>query len=284
MSNALYAPLIERELDAIPAATHAFADAHSDDELWLALARFAVLAYAPSQHAKRALLACRAAHEIRDETGERWRELLIACAVYVAESRQPWSEPPMLDPPKVDDTQPRTLDELRAAMTEHDRLRGERWLAARLHDPKLADELRALARGDALLVVDGVLALLPLLGEKGRYALLRVAVWELVANEADDDDAPQDSLDACIARAVREHGSIASVQPVLISIARGRANAPLAPPSRTFAPYRLARDYAQTLLAHAAARRLDAQSADAFLAAVHDNLAHGESYADFSFA
>ncbi|MBV8516222.1 MAG: hypothetical protein JO197_02365 [Acidobacteria bacterium] len=283
MSNALYAPLIERELDAIPAAAHAFADAHSDDELWLAIARFAVLAYAPSQHAKRALLACRAAHEIRDETGERWRELLIACAVYVAESRQPWSEPPILEPPHVDNAQPQTLDELRAAMTERDRLRGERWLAARLHDPMLTNELRALARGDALLVVDGVLALLPLLGEKGRYALLRVAVWELVANESDGDDA-RESLDACIARAVAEHGSIASVQPVLVAIARERAIAPLAPPSRTFAPYPLARDYAQTLLAHAAARRLDAQSADAFLTAVHDNLAHGESYADFSFA
>jgi hypothetical protein len=283
MSSELYEPLIERELDAIPAAAHAFADAHSDDDLWLAITRFAVLAYAPSQHAKRALLACRAAREIRDETGGRWRELLIACARYAAESRQPWSEPPMLEPPHVDSGHPRTLDELRAAMASHDRLRGERWLAARSDDASLADELRAIANGDALLVTDAVLALIPALGEKGRYALLRIAIWELVANN-DEENAADDSLDALIARAVREHGSIASVQSVLVHVARTLANAPLAPPTRTFEPYPLGRDYAQTLLAHAAARKLPASSADAFLAAVHDNLAHGESYADFSFA
>ena len=67
----LYEPLIERELDAIPAAAHAFAAEHSEDELWIAVTRFAVLAYAPSQHAKRAVMACRAAHEVRDELGER---------------------------------------------------------------------------------------------------------------------------------------------------------------------------------------------------------------------
>ena len=309
MPAALYGPLIERELDAIPAAAHAYADAHSDDELWLAIARFAVLAYAPSQHAKRALLACRAAREIRDELGGRWRELLIACARYAAESRQPWSESPILEPPHVDDAQPRSLDELRAAMRAHDRLRGERWLAARLRDASgddasLDDELRAIARGDALLVTDAALALIPALGEKGRYALLRVAVWELVANDADadaddddhDDDHAREPLDALVARVVSERGSIASVRSVLVCVARTLADAPGAspsrtqppsrtlPPSRTFAPYPLARDYAQTLLAHAAARKLPAQSADAFLAAVHDNLANGESYADFSFA
>jgi hypothetical protein len=44
----------------------------------------------------------------------------------------------------------------------------------------------------------------------------------------------------------------------------------------------LARDYAQTLIAHATP--IPANLRDDFLAAVHHNLAHGESFADWSFA
>jgi hypothetical protein len=98
-TSALYEPLIERDLAAIPAAARAFADAHSPDDLWIAVTRFAVLAYVPSQHAKRAVMACRAAHDLREELGERWIDMIIECARYAAESRPPWSEPPILDPP-----------------------------------------------------------------------------------------------------------------------------------------------------------------------------------------
>jgi hypothetical protein len=48
-------------------------------------------------------------------------------------------------------------------------------------------------------------------------------------------------------------------------------------------PYRLARDYAQTLIAHSVARTLPSR-ADQFLRAVHHNLEHGESFAEWSFA
>src|SRR5947208_991841 len=51
---ALYERLIERDLDAIPAAVRTFRESHSSDDLFLAVARFAILAYAPSQHAKHA--------------------------------------------------------------------------------------------------------------------------------------------------------------------------------------------------------------------------------------
>src|SRR5688572_14827187 len=89
-TSALYEPLIERELAAIPAAARAFAAEHSADDLWIAVTRFAVLAYAPSQHAKRAVMACRAAHDLRDALGDRWLDMIIECARYAAESRQPW--------------------------------------------------------------------------------------------------------------------------------------------------------------------------------------------------
>ena len=274
-----YEPLIARDLAAIPAAAHAFLESHSEEELWISVTRFAVLAYAPSQHAKRAVLACRAAYDAREELGDQWREMIIACARYTAESRQPWSEPPILEPPEPTRGD---LDELREAIREGDRLRAEGWLAARLDDAEVA--LREICTGDALLMLDTATALLPLLGDKGRYALLRMPVWELVANPpTPDDDVPLDTL---IARVVESNGSIECVQAVFVALARGAGASPAvqAASSPPLSPYPLARDYAQTLIAHSYSRRLQQEHAEALLHAVHDNLEHGESYADWSFA
>jgi hypothetical protein len=308
-TSALYEPLIERELAAIPAAARAFAAASSADELWIAVTRFAVLAYAPSQHAKRAVMACRAAHDVRDELGDRWLDMIIECACYTAESRQPWSEPPILDPPQVDDAQPRDLVELRAAIEANDRFRAERWLAARLDDAH--EDLRAIARGDASLMLDAAVALEALLGEKGRYALLRMVIAELLV-ESEDATEPLETL---IERAIAERGSVDSVRNVFVASAAphpnplpggerglvsasaidvrtGHTQSPLPSGERVrvrggareaLAPYPLARDYAQTLIAHAIAHKLPARQQE-FLAAVHHNLEHGESFAEWSFA
>lgn len=254
----LYEPLIERDLDAIPAAVREFLGEHSPHELFVAVARFAVLAYAPSQHAKRAVMACRAAWDLRDEVRERWPELLIACARYAAESRQPWSEPPI-------------FDEL---------------------DAPPEDELRANAKGDALLMLDTALALLPVLGEKGKSALLRMPVQEMEAEPNPPDD-PSDPMETLVQRVVDSHGSIETVRDVFIRAAKeklavrrsgDRAIAPTArPPGTPIAPiYPLARDYAQTLIAHATP--LPPPLRPPFLAAVHHNLEHGESFAEWSFA
>jgi hypothetical protein len=290
-TSALYEPLIERDLAAIPAAARAFADEHSVDDLWIAVTRFAVLAYAPSQHAKRAVMACRATHDLREALGDRWLDMIIECARYVAESRQPWSEPPILDPPQVDAAQPRDLTELRAAIDANDRFRAERWLSARLDDAH--EDLRAIAKGDALLMLDTAIALEKLLGEKGRYALLRMVVAELLtATEAVDEP-----LEALIDRAIAEQGSIDSVRNVFVRNAgvppAGQAEPALSeaevssPPTLALrmplAPYALARDYAQTLIAHAIAHKLPTRQQE-FLAAVHHNLEHGESFAEWSFA
>ena len=263
-----YEPLIERALDAIPAAAHAFLDTHSVEELWTSVTRFAVLAYAPSQHAKRAVMACRAAWDVREEID--FPAMVIECARYASEARQPWSEPPILEPPTPSSGE---LSELREAMREGDRLRAEQWLSARLDDAPEA--LRSVARGDALLMLDTAVALEPLLGEKGRYALLRMPVWELIVDPAaTDEDAPLETL---IARAVEENGSVASVREVLIRRS-GFSLTSRAEARPTLTPYPLARDYAQTLLVHALIPHPD------LLHAVHYNLEHGDSYADWSFA
>jgi hypothetical protein len=275
VSSELYEPLIERDFDAFRPVAYAFAESRSVEELWVAVTRFAVLAYAPSQHAKRAVMACLAAHD------DLHLEMVLECARYAAESRQPWSEPPFLDPPEPSSAD---VEELRAAARAGDRLGAERWLSARLEDADAA--LRDLVHCDALLMLDTATGLLPLLGDKGRYALLRIPVWELVADpDAHDDDTP---LETRITRAVEADGSPDAVTSVFYGSARlGSTDAPPAGPAASsppVAPYRLARDYAQTLIAHHYARRLPRAQAERLLHAVHHNLEHGESFADWSFA
>lgn len=271
----LYEPLIERDFDGIETAAARFLATQSEDELWTAIARFAVLAYAPSQHAKRAVVACRSARVIRDECGDRWRDLLVECARYAAASRQPWSEPPILDPPAVDADAPTDRAELSAAIAAKDRLRAERWLAARLHDCE--DDLRALAKGDALLLLETALDLEPHLGSKGRFALLRMPVHELLA-----EPEASGGLDELLSAAIAAGGAVEAVGP-LLAAAIGMPIVAGPSPEWPFEPYHLARDFAQTLLAHDAARRLR-ERREEFLAAVHHNLEHGESYESWSFA
>lgn len=258
--NELYEPLLERDLDAIAAAARAFAEAHSDEELWIAIARFAVLAYAPSQHGKRAVMACRAAHGL----GVDWT---IECARYAAESRPPWSEPPIFDAPEGDH-----VPDLRAAIAANDRPAAERWLGANLDDAPVL--LRDVARGDALLMLDTAIALEEQLGEKGRFALLRMVIHELFT----ESDHPTEPLETLIDRAIESKGAVDAVRAVFVRSAGVGPAGPRASPPR---PYHLARDYAQTLIAHAIAPAIGYRRDD-FLAAVDYNLEQGESYAEWT--
>ncbi len=245
MSSEFYEPLIERDLDAIPAAARAFAEEHSVDELYLAVARFAVLAYAPSMHSKRAVMACRAAHEVREVMGERWLDLVIECARYVAEARQPWSEPPILS---------------------------EGTLPSR-------EELERDAGDDALLIIDTAFALIPILGEKGKAALLRMPQLE-----GPQTRSPREPLEVLIDRAIASNGAIEDVTRVLVAGVVRASGAPSgggAPEARATPLYHLARDFAQTLLAHA---RPPDYRRDEFLAAVKHNLEHGEDFSAWSLA
>lgn len=254
MTSALYEPLIERDLDAIAPAARAFADEHSLEELWVAVARFAVLAYAPSQHAKRAVMAARAAHDLlaggMEDKQSRLSgqaglpalqpfELVVECARYAAESRPPWSEPPIFEEVELPS-----------------------W-----------EELRATARGDALLMLDTAVALEALLGSKGRAALVRMVTSE------PESEHPSEPLEVLLERAIESKGAIDAVRAVFIAAAG-------LPPVRDavpLEPYHLARDYAQTLIAHSVARRLPSR-AEELLAAVHHNLEFGESWAEWAFA
>ena len=306
----LYDPLIERDLAAIPEAVRRFREQHSSDELFLAIARFALLAYAPSQHAKHALLACLAVHDLREELGARFDEAVTELAIYAAGSRQPWSEPPILDPPALEEDAPADLAELLAAIEAGDRHRGERWLARRIDDPSLASDYFAAAAGDLedlghkAIIAAAARRLVPILGERGKYATLRVGIWEMTAYRGPREDrvsspaTVRDLLPETIRQAIAEHGSIESMHAVFLHEALLTMGELLSDPPVDLQPatfpvrevpiYRFARDYAECLKAHAVAKRLRARFPDlpleAFLAAAHENLEQTPSFEDWSFA
>ncbi len=300
--NPFYEALIERD----SAQARIAAAAVHGHERFLSVARFAVLAYAPSQHAKHALLACLAAYELREILGPpRYDDVLLECALYAAASRQPWSEPPILDPPAPDDDAPEGF---------HDRLAAERWLARRWRNDDFAgDYFREAGHdfedlGHSLIVAAAAWKLASLLGKQGRYAVLRTGVWEMAAHRGeryeeqggalDRDTLAQRLADACVAAG----GEIVSAHSVFLldaAIECGDADVlrrvcdhltstteiEAAPQPEAPIPaipvYDLARDCAATLKAHVVGRRLHAPR---FIKAVDDNRLHGPSFAEWTFA
>ncbi len=305
----LYEALLERDETATRRSIAGITDDH---ELFLAVARFAVLAYAPSQHAKHAFLACLAAYDLREELGGSYRDMLAECAIYAGGSRLPWSEPPILDPPQVD-----VVPDLDAAIREGDRLAAERWLAANLDAPDLeARCFEAAAQdfedlGHKLIVSKAAWRLVPILGEKGKYAVLRTAVCEWTAyrgeafSETEERVDRESLIEQLVDQVIEEEGSLiathnlflldaATATPqenrVLQYLACSSSPSPRKAgrgargegPGPTPTPYRLARDYAQTLIAHAVAKRIP--QTRRMLEAVQKNLESSTGFEEWSFA
>ena len=266
----LYEVLIERDSAAMPAAVRDFRASHGSIETYKAIGRFAVLAYSPSQHGKHAVLACLAAWALREEP--YFDDVVTQCAIYAAESRQPWSEPPIMSPPALDDDQRGDLEELREAIAAGDRLRGERWLAKRLDDNDLARDYFTAAADDfedlghKLIVADAAWRLVPILGEQGKFAALRLGIWEMCAYQGEryvergeiaDDQRLIDNF-------IAKEGDIEAAHALfLLEAARGKTienrvrdyltfttqpSVPRPLSSVPFAPvYKLSRDYAEYL-------------------------------------
>jgi hypothetical protein len=288
-----YEPLLERDEKGIRSAIHDFRQSHSSEELFTSVARFAVLAYAPSQHAKHAVICCRSAWEIRDQLGDRFDEVLTECAIYASFSRQPWSEPPITDPPAISDDQRGDIEELRESVAAGDRLRAERWLAKRYRDPDFARDFFAVASDDyedmghKLIVAVNAWKLAAIFGEQGAYPSLRIGVWEMTAYRG-KSKPPGGEV---VAKMVANRGEIESAHAVFhydaareAGLSAGQASAgPDRPkPVLTHPPiYRLARDYGAYLKSFSVARRL---GDDRIIAAAKYNLDHAPSFEEFSFA
>ena len=312
-----YGPFIERDLAAIPAVVAEFRASHSAEETWTAVTRFAVLAFAPSQHSMHALLACLSVWDLREDLGGQFDDAIVQCAIYAAASRQPWSEPPMLDPPKIDADQRGDVEELREAITASDRLRAERWLARRYKDADFASDYFAVASDDfedlghKLIVASAVMRLADLLGEKGRYAMLRVGVWEMVSVGSRESGVGGRSLDldslcyALVSNVVASDGDLVSAHALFLFDAALQTNddaviarvashlsginspTPDTPhPTPEVPIYPFARDYGACLKAHAIAKRLRPRfpnaDFDGMLAAMHRNLENSSEEMTFA--
>lgn len=258
--------------------------------MFAAVAQFAVLAYAPSQHAKHAVICCRSAWDIRDQLGNRFDDVVTECAIYAAMSRQPWSEPPITDPPAIDGTQRGDIEELRESVAAGDRLRAERWLAKRYRDPDFLHDYFAVASDDyedlghKLIVAVAASKLASIFGEKGAFATLRIGVWEMTAYRG-NAKAPRGDV---VANMIANRGDAESAHAVFHYDAM-RVAAGFSPPTgglkaaATHAPpiYRLARDYGAYLKSFSVAQRL---GDDRIIAAAKYNLDHAPSFEEFSFA
>ncbi|MDQ6801584.1 MAG: hypothetical protein M3041_12175 [Acidobacteriota bacterium] len=285
----LYEPLLERDESGIRTAIGEFRRSHTSAELFAAIARFAVLAYAPSQHAKHAVISCRSAWEIRDDLGDRFDDVITECAIYAAGSRQPWSEPPFTDPPAIDADQRGDIDELRDCVATGDRLRAERWLAKRYRDSDFSRDYFAVASDDyedlghKLIVAVTAWKLASIFGEQGAYASLRIGIREMTAYRGSSKPPGGD----VVANMIAKRGDIESAHAVFhhdaAREAEGRSVVARAPARRAGgAPvYRLARDYGAYLKSFSVANRL---GDDRIIAAAKYNLDHATSFEEFSFA
>ena len=180
----LYEPLIARDLAAVPAAVSHFRETGSSDDLFRAIARFTVLAFAPTEHGRSAMASILAIRELRDSLGNRFDDWLTEAAIYTSQSRLPWSEPPISDPPPVTDRRDTTADGIRDAIASRDRHRAERWLAGRINDADFAKDFFLVASenpgtdGSGIVLAVTAWKLAAEFGERERYPILRTAVWQ----------------------------------------------------------------------------------------------------------
>jgi hypothetical protein len=293
----LFEPLLERDEPAIRRAIIDYRRSHTSEELFRTIAHFAVLAYAPSQHSKHAMISCLSAWELREDLGSRWDDLLAECAIYAAASRQPWSEPPITDPPALEPGQRGDIDELRESVAALDRLRGERWLSSRYRDRDFARDFFTVATDDfedlghKLIIAVTAWKLAKIFPP---FAVLRTAIWEMTAYRG---DARSPVTDDVVERMIANRGEMESAHAVfLYDAARETGDAEIfrrVAGSRLPVPghepgtgnrqpiYRLARDCGGYLKSCIVAKRLgDARIAEA----AKYNLDHASSFEDFSFA
>ncbi|HUP65506.1 MAG TPA: hypothetical protein VM557_09510 [Thermoanaerobaculia bacterium] len=290
----LYEPILQRDEPAIRIACAAFAEKEGDEALFHAVSRFAALAFNPSQHGRHAFLAGVAAWSLRDSP-DSFPEILVECAIYAAEGRLPWSEPPVTDPPAVGADHPAGLGEIEEAIEANDRNRGERWLAANLERPDLGARIFEVAArhledlGHPFIVAAASWKLSMLQDRHPSYAALRPAVAELCmkreggeargttgagdrreialrlidvfARSGGDPEPFHDLALFASALEAEEEGCPSAIAERVIAAAGGGARpggqSHELPEPGSLAAYKLARDHAQRLKAEWIARVLE---------------------------
>ena len=242
------------------------------------------------------MISCLSAWELRDQLGPQFDDIVTECAIYAAASRQPWSEPPITNPPALEPGQRGDIDELRESVAAGDRLRAERWLARRYRDRNFERDYFTIATDDfedlghKLIIAVTAWKLAKIFPP---YPTLRTGIWEMTAYRG---SARSPVTHDVVDRMIASRGDIEAAHAVFVydaALETGdeeilkRVGAGLSPPSgglkaaATQPVYRLARDCGAYLKSLVIARRFgDPRIADA----AKYNLEHAASLEDFSFA
>jgi hypothetical protein len=163
----LYEALLTREQDRLRTLVENLCRAEGNREALDYVLKFAVLAFSPTLHSRGAVYASLAALDLLDEMPNP-SDVIVECAGYAAETRLPWSEAPITDPPAVegiDAANPRHLDD---AVRTRDLRAAERWLAAAIREDAPAVEFFDAAARFA--------------GEEGYGFTTAAAAWRIAAH------------------------------------------------------------------------------------------------------
>lgn len=283
----LYSALLQRETELLPAIIDRISDDASPESVWLHLSRFALLAAAPTEHSRHALLATLEAKSYADDPS-LFRLALLSVAKYLSVSRLPWSEAPILEPLQpVGDV---TMDSLVSAAKENRRVDLERGLdvamsdvtvlfaAARLVDDEL--EHQSIVAGYVHRLIDER-------PDLRREAIRAIAVDWLGAGNTPTAPEPPPVIEAA-EKYIGSNGDVEWMHALLAADARMPSRRiPIDADVRTI-DYDLARDYAAAFLAVPVAHRLSHLIGDPLRSRIIDaallNLSSGPSYAEWLFA
>lgn len=318
----LYEALLTREQDQLRTLVENLCRTEGSREALDYVLRFAVLAFSPTLHSRGAVYASLAALDLLDELPEPSR-VIIECATYAAETRLPWSEAPITDPPEVkgiDAANPRHLD---VAIRSRDLRAAERWLAAAIEEDAPAveffDAAARFAGEEGFGFTTAAAAWrIASYAPAARFVSLRTALLEWVRTREQSSQARAESPAVTprqvIDLYVMHEGKIDLFSPLLVLDAALMAEAvtgksgrysPIvdryaipvewrhgSPTDRAWSigdlAYRYSRDYATFLLSVPISARLERElpecGAERIPGAAQYNLEYAETYEEWSFA
>lgn len=212
--NALYEALLTRDLDRAGELVMKECRESGAEAMRDSIMRFSVLAFSPSLHSRGAVYAALAVADVFDRFEDQ-SSLLVECARYVGESRIPWSEAPVTEPPRVGEDQSTGDSAIDEAINSEDLHAAERWLAGLLQEEAPAGRFFDAASrhpgdegyGFTTAVVSWRIA--EHFPSAVRYAVLRMALLEwLNARQTPDSSrlAGEEAIAATIGGYVRSGG------------------------------------------------------------------------------
>lgn len=222
--------LLHRDDAEIETQIAAVARDEGIDAAYRVTLQFAVLAFAPSEHSRSVIAGLDALKTLDLEPSTRLRQV-THLARYAAAARRPWSEAPITTPPPATPADGERSS-LSRALKERDRLRAERWLAARLMEGDGVHELFVVSCSirhvmpEALILTAAAARIVAAVPPPHRFGVLRIVTAQWAAESFDlDQDHParrplppfaREHADYLIAKYEAEKGSPLAMQRIAL--------------------------------------------------------------------